>query len=437
MSEIILVGLGVSGLACAMELHQQGITFSAFEKEPVPGGLTRSERIDGFTFDYGPHVILETPKLFDRLSLDIDDCACQSTIFLDTSNVLTISSPIQHHLHHLSLKQKIWVFSDILRRNATRVSQNPSNFKEHILSQSGKTLFELFFQGYETKRLRFPLTSIDGSMPNRIQPPAMSQLFGVRQIAAQSACGGHDTRFKYPHAGGIDNLPKAMMATLPNNQLNFGHVLSEIDLQKKQVTFTSHRQAFFEHLVLSLPLPEIILLIKNVPKVITEAAEQLIFSSLYILNLGLDTPLSPRWAIGRIPRQDTDFYRVTIPTHYSKTCAPVGSDSLTVEVAHHEQRYPLSEPEVRQRIYAGLKQLGILSCQDSIAVEWLHNLRYGHIIYNHQTRAALELIFAYLHENGVYGCGKYGEWRDMLMSHAMQSGIATAQRVISATIPKK
>ncbi|MDD2723670.1 MAG: FAD-dependent oxidoreductase [Methylovulum sp.] len=433
MSKVILVGLGVSGLACAMELQQQGIVFTAFEKELVPGGLTRSERMDGFTFDYGPHVILDTPKLFDRLSLDLEGCACQSTIFLETSKVLNIPAPIQHHLHHLTLKQKIQIFSDILHRNATRSPPKPNNFQEHILSQSGKTLFELFFQGYETKRMRFPLTGIDGSMPNRIQPPALAQLFGVSKVTTQSACGGHDARFKYPHAGGIDNLPKAMMATLPNDQLHFGQVLSAIDLEKKQVTFANHHQAFFEHLVLSLPLPEIILLIKNVPTAITEAAEQLVYSSLYILNLGIDQPLSPAWAIGRIPRQDTDFYRVSIPTHYSKACAPCGSDSLTVEVAHHEQRYPLSGQEVRQRIYAGLKRLGILGSQDPVAVEWLHNVRYGHIIYNHKTRAALELIFAYLNKNGVYGCGKYGEWRDMLMSHSMQSGIDTAQRVISAT----
>lgn len=437
MSEIILIGLGASGLACAMELQQHGIAFTAFEKEPVPGGLTRSERVDGFTFDYGPHVILDTPKLFDRLSLDIEDCACQSTIFLNTAKTLSIPSPIQHHLHLLPLAQRIRIFSDILRRNANRPSLKPNNFHEHILAQSGKTLFGLFFEGYESKRLRFPLTGIDASMPNRIQPPALAHLFGVGATTAQSACGGHDAHFKYPRAGGIDNLPNAMMATLPNAQIHFQHVLTEIDLQKKQVTFANRRQVFFGHLVLSLPLPEIILLLKNVPKAITEAAEQLVYSSLYILNLGIDRPLSPPWAIGRIPRQDTDFYRVTIPTHYSKACAPNGSDSLTVEVAHHEQRYPLSEQEARQRIYAGLKQLGILTSPDHIAVEWLHNVRYGHIIYSHKTRAALELIFSYLNENGVYGCGKYGEWRDMLMSHAMQSGINTAQQIISATAAEK
>ncbi len=436
MSEIIVIGLGVSGLACAMELQQQGLSFTAFEKELMPGGLTRSERMDGFTFDYGPHVILDTPKLFDRLSLELEDCACQSSIFLNTAKILSIPAPIQHHLHHLPLAQRLRVFSDILCRNAKRSSATPGNFQEHILSQSGQTLFELFFQGYETKRLRFPLTDIDASMPNRIQPPALAQLFGVGATGTQSACGGHDARFKYPRAGGIDHLPRAMSATLPHGRLHFEHVLSEIDLQKKQVTFANNHQAFFEHLVLSLPLPDIISLIKNVPKAITAAAEQLNFSSLYILNVGLDKPLSPSWAIGRIPRQDTDFYRVTIPSHYAKACAPGGSDSLTVEVAHHPQRYPLSEQEVRQRIYAGLKQLGILDSQDSITVEWLHNVRYGHIIYGHKTRAALALMVAYLNQNGVYVCGKYGEWRDMLMSHAMQSGINTAHRIIAATTEK-
>jgi len=431
MSEIILVGLGISGLACSMELQQQGADFMAFEKERGAGGLTRSQRLGGFTFDYGPHIILDTPKLFDQLILDLEECACESTIFLDTAKVHNIPSPIQHNLHRLPPVYRLRTLLDIVQRNSARSPSKPNNFQQHILSQSGQTLFELFFQGYEAKRLRYPLTEIDGNMPNRIQSPALAQLFGLNAVGKPSACGGLDTRFKYPRAGGIDALPSAMINTLPSKQVHFQHALSEIDVQKKQLACTNGRNEFFEHLVLSLPLPEIILLLKDPPKAILEAAEQLVYCSIYVLNLGLTEPLPHPWAIARIPKRDVDFYRVTLPTNYSKASAPDGSAGLTVEVAHHAQRYPVTEEDVRQRIYAGLKHLGILASQRHVKVEWLHNIHYGHIIYTLKTRAALELIFAYLNGHNIYTCGKYGQWRDMLMTPAMQSGMDVARRIVS------
>ena len=433
MSGTVLVGLGVSGLACAIELQQNQHAFVAFEKESGAGGLARSERMDGFIFDYGPHILLNTPKILEPLNLELTQCLCESTIFLNTEQVLSVPAPLQHYLHRLPITQRLQVLVDIAQRNLSPPASTSSHFQQHLLSQAGKTLFDLFFQGYEAKRLRYALTEIDASMPNRIQSPALAQLFGVNISHKQVACGGHDTRFKYPSVGGIDTLPQAMASTLPSAQLHFQHSLIEIDLQAKQVSFANQRQEFFQHLVLSLPLPEIILRLKNPPKAILEAAQQLIYSSLYILNLGIAHPATQSWAIARIPKRDVDFYRVSIPTHYSKVNAPDGFSCLTIEVAHHEQRYPLTETEVRQRIYAGLKHLNILQSSTEVATEWLYNVRYAHIIYGHKTRAALELIFAYLKQHGVYSCGKYGEWRDMLMPHSMQSGIDTAQRILAAS----
>jgi protoporphyrinogen oxidase len=432
MSGIILVGLGVSGLACAMQLQQNHKTFTAFEKESVAGGLTRSESMDGFIFDYGPHILLNTPELIESLNLELRSCVCKSTIFLNTAQVLSVPAPLQHHLYRLPVTQRVQVLLDIIQRNSRLISAKTTHFQQHLISQAGKTLFRLFFQGYELKRLRYSLTEIDATMPNRIQSPTLAQLFGVSAASQQISGAGHEASFKYPQVGGIDALPSAMVNTLPSSQLHFQHNLLEIDLQRQQLRFNTNRQEFFEHLVLSLPLPEIIARLKNHPKAILEAAEQLIYSSLYILNLGLKIPAKPSWAIARIPKHEIDFYRISVPTHYSKANAPEGSSCLTIEVGHHEQRYPLNETEVRQRIYKGLNLLGILKSQHDVTTEWLHNIRYGHIIYGHKTRAALELIVAYLNQHRVYSCGKYGEWRDMLMPDAIQSGINVAQGIILA-----
>ena len=53
MPDVIVVGAGIAGLAAAYELHKRGISFVVLERTPRPGGLIRSEQIDGFTIDAG------------------------------------------------------------------------------------------------------------------------------------------------------------------------------------------------------------------------------------------------------------------------------------------------------------------------------------------------------------------------------------------------
>jgi phytoene dehydrogenase-like protein len=61
MPSVVIVGLGVGGFGCALELARRNIPFAAYEKEKTPGGLARTEAASGFRFDYGPHILLELP----------------------------------------------------------------------------------------------------------------------------------------------------------------------------------------------------------------------------------------------------------------------------------------------------------------------------------------------------------------------------------------
>lgn len=430
MPEVIVVGLGVSGLACALELSRHNISFAAFDREAVVGGLARSERMAGFIFDYGPHVILQIPPLFDCLSLSLEDCSCDSVIFPNLRDPISIPAPIQHHLHHLPLPERGKILTDILWRNLSRGHAKPATFQQRLRTQAGSTLFDLFFRDYELKRLRFPLEDIDPAMPNRIQEPSLAGVLGLRDANHPMACGGNDTRFKYPSLGGIDAVPRALMNLLPQHQVHLRHSLSEIDLHRKQVAFADGHTECFEKLILSLPLPETIALLKDPPAVIVDASRHLVYSSLYIFNIGIDGAPPPSWGIARIPKRDLCVYRVTVPSNYSQAKVPKGLSALTIEVAHHEQRYPLSEGHARALIYEDLAQLAILASPKDVVVEWLHNIRYGHVIHDMHTRQALAHIFSFLAQYGVICCGKYGEWRDMLIPHAIQSGIDAARKAI-------
>lgn len=71
---VIVVGAGVGGLVCALELERAGGEVLLLEREREPGGRVRSRRVDGFTVDLGFQVLFEAyPTLAAWLDLDALD----------------------------------------------------------------------------------------------------------------------------------------------------------------------------------------------------------------------------------------------------------------------------------------------------------------------------------------------------------------------------
>ena len=56
--EVIVIGGGIAGLACAAKLARAGVDLLLLEKDDTPGGNVRSETLDGFLVERGPHTFM-------------------------------------------------------------------------------------------------------------------------------------------------------------------------------------------------------------------------------------------------------------------------------------------------------------------------------------------------------------------------------------------
>jgi oxygen-dependent protoporphyrinogen oxidase len=63
----IVIGGGISGLACAYRLKQLGIAVTLFEESDRPGGVIGSVEQNGFLFEKGPQSFLGTPPLMEMI----------------------------------------------------------------------------------------------------------------------------------------------------------------------------------------------------------------------------------------------------------------------------------------------------------------------------------------------------------------------------------
>ena len=64
---VIIVGAGLAGLACAIELQKRQIPFLILEASDAPGGRVRTDCLDGFQLDRGFQVYLTAYPEGERL----------------------------------------------------------------------------------------------------------------------------------------------------------------------------------------------------------------------------------------------------------------------------------------------------------------------------------------------------------------------------------
>ncbi len=71
MTEVVIVGAGLAGLTCALDLTRAGIPCAVLEASDGVGGRVRTDRVDGFLLDRGFQILLTAyPEVQRRLDLD-------------------------------------------------------------------------------------------------------------------------------------------------------------------------------------------------------------------------------------------------------------------------------------------------------------------------------------------------------------------------------
>ena len=67
MSDVIIIGAGITGLSCAWRLKKLGIESRILESSNRPGGVIHSERSDGYLIEHGPNSLLPAAENFALL----------------------------------------------------------------------------------------------------------------------------------------------------------------------------------------------------------------------------------------------------------------------------------------------------------------------------------------------------------------------------------
>jgi protoporphyrinogen oxidase len=419
---VAVLGGGLTGLSASLHLGRAGVAHRAFEREPVPGGHAVTLEEQGFRFDRTGHLLhLRDPEM-QALATELlapdqyRKIARKSAIF---SHGVYTRYPFQANTFGLPPEVAYECLSGFLAAHYAPNKPEPKSFEEFCLLHFGAGISKHFMLPYNARLWGVSPSEVTSEWCQRFVPlPKLEEVLRGA-VGARTPELGYNASFWYPELG-IGSFSAALAARTP---LELARAPSTLDLARRVLLFEDE-EVPFDVLLSSIPLPSLLRLIPTLPSAVAQAAKQLRATHLHYFDLGLNVPNPNPYHWIYVPEDRYPFYRVGCYTHFSDKLAPPGKSSLYVELA--ERRAPSPERAL-DGVVAGLRELGLLRGAQDIELWRLRTIEYAYVIYDHNYRAALDVIEPFLKEQRIVSSGRYGGWNYSSMEDALLMGRAAAQ----------
>jgi protoporphyrinogen oxidase len=430
MDNIVILGAGMAGFGAASRLRHEGVGSTLYEKQPYYGGHTASFTHGDFVFDDGPHISFTKVERIQRLfaeNINHDHAEIRAKVN-NYWRGFWIKHPVQCNLHGLPADLVVAALQDFIQAQSADATP-AQNYADWLLASFGRTLAETFPMAYGLKyhTTEAANMSTDWLGPRLYRPELAEVLRGA--VTSSTGDVHYITNFRYPlHNGFVSYL----VPFTSHTDLRLDHELVAIDPVGRTLRFKNGTETQYEHLISSIPLPELIPLIAGAPSDVLQAAGRLACTTCVIVNVGIDRAdiSDAHWTYF----YDSDFFftRLSFPHMLSPFNAPPGCGSIQAEVYYSKKYRPLDRApaDCIEPVVSDLRRCGLLRETDRILVSNATLCPYANVIFDLDRAAALTIVHGYLDELGIQYCGRYGDWGYLWTDDAFISGEHAAQRIL-------
>ena len=425
---VVILGGGLAGMSLAHHLGDR--PHVVLEAQDTPGGLCRTREIDGFLFDYTGHLLHLRDERIERLVEELLPGALrlverEARIRMRGA---TLPFPFQANLHGLPREIVADCLTGFVEALPSPVPDDPrASFEEWSLAVFGRGISDAFMLPYNTKLFRRRPAEMTADWVSWAVPrPSLEQV--VRGALGMENRGlGYNPTFRYPERGGIGILPGALAERVP--AMRCGCPVVEVDLERRRVTLRSGETLPYEALAVTTPLPMFLRMVRGGPGGLEELADQLDWSVVACLNLGVDRAGiadGAHWIY--FPDEDVPFYRAGFPSNFSDAVAPPGSSSMYIEFGLRRDEDFDPERLERSAIEA-LRREEVLEERDRILVsDWIR-IDPGYVIFDRARQDVMDRVVPELERRDVHLLGRYGAWTYSYMERALLDGLELATKM--------
>jgi len=412
---ILIIGAGLAGLSCAFFLKRSRIKSTIFEKEKEYGGLCRSAKKNGFTFDFSGHLLhfrnLRIKSLVRNL-LGPNLVTQKRRAFIYSSGKF-IPYPFQSNFHGLPEKvSRECLLRFIEARGNGKIIPKNINLQRWLELKFGRGIARHFMVPYNSKFWKMSLDELSSQWADRFIPTPRIEDIIESFVSPAFKSLGYNAFFSYPMKGGIVELTKSLAKGAGNIFLDSR--VEEIYPGKKQIVLRGGRRERYDSLISTLPLPELAGIIKGMPGEVSACFGRLKWLSIYNINLGLSgvVQVSRHWFY--FPQNTVRFFRVGFYHNFSSHLTPPQKGSLYAEFSYLPGDH-VDKKKLAIRLKEDLRKVGLLSGNTKILAEKINDIKYGYPIYDTHYKSSRGKVIRYLTGRDIIPCGRYGSWRYLSM----------------------
>jgi len=435
---VVILGGGLTGISTAVHLRQPWVLF---EREQRLGGHARTDQREGYRFDKTGHWLhLRDPAIKqmvdELLPGQMVPIARRARIF--SHGVLT-RYPFQANLYGLPpevIKEcLLGVIEAKLQETAAagaaasvgaaeQTTGDPGDFEAYCLRHFGAGISKHFMIPYNEKLWGVHPREITAAWSTRFVPlPNLEQVI-AGAVGAGPPEMGYNQSFLYPKAGGIETFTRALQTRMAGGQVHTGASPDIVDWRRREVVVGGERMPY-RALVATIPLPELLKRMPELPPEIEAEAARLRCTTLRYLNIGARGKPPADWHWIYVPEKRYPFYRVNVFSTAMANMAPEGCSSICVEMA---DRGPVTETALRDTA-AALVAAGALGSADDLVFTEEKQIEYAYVVFDRHYYQATRTIFAFLESNGIYPRGRYGAWTYNAMEDCVLAGREVAASI--------
>lgn len=433
----LILGAGLTGLSCAYHLGGTG-QYRLIEKHPTQvGGLAKTRvRPGGFQCDGTGHWLhLRTPEMKQLvegvLAGNLESRERKARVY---SKGVYTHYPFQANTYGLPKEVVADCLMGLIKARYEEQLPEPKNYKEWVRKEFGEGICRHFMFDYNEKIYGVPLETLAADFAARYIPRPSIEAVIHGAIGLSKEQLGYNARFVYPKRGGIGALSEALHAALPR-KAEHGREPVSLDLIAKTAKMADGEVIFYDHLVSTIPLPELVrrALAGNpaaVPDEVVTASERLRANCVFYFDVAIKGEPKEHQDYHWIyfPEREFPFYRVGSYSAVERSLAPAGHRSYYVELGNVGGVDPR---QFEQGVLDGLRKVGIIDDESQLVFVEPNVLDPAYVLFDEHYSASRKTILDWAEARGVISVGRYGRWQYNAMEDALLEGKEAADRIRS------
>jgi len=425
MDEVLILGAGLSGLGCALSLPNSRV----FEATNHSGGHIYSHQVESFSFDEGAHILhTKNPEILKMIHGPGNEIILiEQSIVANFWHGHWLTYPIQNQLYELPLENRSAALTDLVSARIQGQTRKPRNYLEWCRFQYGKYITENFYAEYTAKYWRVPMESMatdwfEGRLITSQIPQIIAGAFSSKDERQTIF-----SQYRYPARGGFYAFFRSFYDGI---NVTYNECAVEICPKEKMVIFASGRREYYNMLVSSLPLPDFVGMVKDIPPAIMEASALLHHTQLLCVNMVVKRPQLTRKHWFYIYDSDIEATWVSVPSNFTRPLQTKAVTALQAEIFWRWDEIFEVDAIIEQTVRDMGNLLKFDPASELITVKPIF-VPYAYIIPDRKRAAAAKGILEWFEERDIHCTGLYGRWKYIWSDEAFYSGVQTAKIIKS------